>query len=866
MSDRTIRTRLVLEIKDFQAQMAAAAEASRKGAADIDRNGQKITTSLGKVARSMEVNRESWQRAGGALTAYAVVLGGVAAAILNTGIAYNTLQQSSRAALKTVLGSTTAVNEQMEKLDTFARTSPFAKQVFLTAQQQMLAFGIETQKVIPYLDALQNAVAAAGGNNQTLAELAQIISKVHAAGKLTAQDFIEFGNRGVDAATLIGSQMGKSGAAIRESVTKGLLDADDALDALIKGMDQKFGGAADNVKQTYVGALDRVKAAWRDLASDITAPLVDPNGGGALVDWMNDLADAMRSFQRLPDSMKAVIVGVVGLTGALALLSGGFLVMAPRIAATREAFATLTTQMPKTTRAMGVMGKAAGVLAIALAGIQASAQAMAAQAPDAIEVGVGKATDSLLDLARGADLADTSLSAMFTTSQYLKSGKDAFGILTDPSWSRKVNDNVGKFIGGLTGLGDSVRDLETVQSEKFFDSLDQGLAGLVGSGELDSASQSLDAITRQLGVSRDDLLAFLPAYTDALAGVDAQQKLVANSGALTVEQMKAQEDAAKAAAEAYDKWRETIESGFSSFIDVNGAYQAVIDKTKEWAQAQANATKSTKDSADDFFDGHTVKVNEFIKELQDQVDAQKKWSDAVADLQDRINNDVAGNLQGAGNTLLDSLVGQGSASAPLLEMLSGASDAQLNKILGLYQQGGSEAAAAFGDAYEQNQNPAKITVDMSYATKQYGDWVNAMSAKVIQVHLQIGEGTPAKRPGGGGGGVPRRYAGGGGVFGPGSGTSDSILARLSAGEHVWTAGEVAAAGGHGAVEMMRAAFRGSHTPAMVQTPAPQVVTVPVSSTHTMSAPATFTGPVYLNQPGDAGLAALDRLNRKSGGR
>jgi hypothetical protein len=37
---------------------------------------------------------------------------------------------------------------------------------------------------------------------------------------------------------------------------------------------------------------------------------------------------------------------------------------------------------------------------------------------------------------------------------------------------------------------------------------------------------------------------------------------------------------------------------------------------------------------------------------------------------------------------------------------------------------------------------------------------------------------------------------GGAVYGPGTGTSDSILARLSAGEHVWTAKEVEAVGGH----------------------------------------------------------------------
>lgn len=49
----------------------------------------------------------------------------------------------------------------------------------------------------------------------------------------------------------------------------------------------------------------------------------------------------------------------------------------------------------------------------------------------------------------------------------------------------------------------------------------------------------------------------------------------------------------------------------------------------------------------------------------------------------------------------------------------------------------------------------------------------------------------------------QQKATGGSVFGPGTGTSDDIPAMLSNGEHVWTAREVQAAGGHGAVEDMR---------------------------------------------------------------
>lgn len=50
-------------------------------------------------------------------------------------------------------------------------------------------------------------------------------------------------------------------------------------------------------------------------------------------------------------------------------------------------------------------------------------------------------------------------------------------------------------------------------------------------------------------------------------------------------------------------------------------------------------------------------------------------------------------------------------------------------------------------------------------------------------------------------------ASGGPIFGAGTETSDSILARLSNNEHVWSADEVRGAGGHASVERMRALAR-----------------------------------------------------------
>lgn len=248
-----------------------------------------------KLGSLMQRGTKAAARVFAATTAAAVGLGTSA---LRVGLDYNRMQQTSRAALTTLLGSTEAVNEQMAKLDEFAATSPFAKQVFIQAQQQLIGFGMSAEKVIPTLDAVQNAVAAVGGSNEDISEITRILATVTSSGKITAETLNQLGVRGVDAATLIGKAMGMTGQEVRDSITNGTLEAGEAVDALVAGMTDAFGGATDLVKQQMDGAADRVKGAWRDIGSVLATPLIDPSSGGQLVEWTNLFADGLRQIQK----------------------------------------------------------------------------------------------------------------------------------------------------------------------------------------------------------------------------------------------------------------------------------------------------------------------------------------------------------------------------------------------------------------------------------------------------------------------------------------------------------------------------------------------------------------------------------------
>nr|WP_246803452.1 tape measure protein [Cellulomonas hominis] len=268
----------------------------------VDQSGQKFQ-GLGRLVQAgTKVLATSFV----ALTTGAAAMG---AAVFKIGADYNRLQQSSRAALTTLLGSAEAANAQMDKLDEFARNSPFAKQVFITAQQQLLGFGVQAEKVLPILDAVQNAVAAVGGSNEQVSQVTYALSQMQGQGKLTGETLNQLGQYGIDAAGILGAALGKTGAEIRELASKpGGIPVDEVWDPLVAGLMERFGGATANIKLQMDGALDRIKGAIRDIGSVIATPFIDPKGGGRAVEWANKVADALRALETKAKPLVALLV------------------------------------------------------------------------------------------------------------------------------------------------------------------------------------------------------------------------------------------------------------------------------------------------------------------------------------------------------------------------------------------------------------------------------------------------------------------------------------------------------------------------------------------------------------------------------
>lgn len=262
------------------------------------RKAKKDLTNLQKVGR--DLGAASAVVFGGAILAVTAY----GAALFKAGIQSNALSQQVSKAMTITAGSAQQAKEQLAAIREFGRTSPIALPVWLKASQQMMAFGIEGAKVVPMLGAIQDAVIAAGGSEEEIKGVVRALSQMASKGKLSAEELNQIGERGVDAAGVVALAFGTTAGDIRSQITAGSLSVQDFFDGFIKGSKIAFGGAAEQARTTFAGMIDRLRGAHRRIGEILAAPLVDPEGGGALVELGNALADAMNNLE---DALRPVV-------------------------------------------------------------------------------------------------------------------------------------------------------------------------------------------------------------------------------------------------------------------------------------------------------------------------------------------------------------------------------------------------------------------------------------------------------------------------------------------------------------------------------------------------------------------------------
>lgn len=797
--DRSVTVRLRADVNEFAREMGVASKALDGVAKSGEEAGRKSGTAMQRLAQNARDNREAWSNAGGFAATAGAAWTAFNAVVAKTGIEYNTLQQTSRAALRVLTGGAEQANAQMDRLDAFARTSPFAKDVFIRAQQQMLGFGIESQKVIPYLSVINDTVAGIGGSNQTISEISLIMSQISAASKITAVDLMQFAQRGVDAAEIIGSQMGRTGAQIRDDITAGTLDAQEALDALAAGMSERFGGASDAVKDSMTGAVDRLKAAFRDLSASFMESAVGPEGGGWLVSLTNAAADLLRKLEEIPGPVKNAIGFVSGLGGAALIAAGGFMRLAPRVIDTWDGLKQIGIITPSVSRNLGLLGRSAGTAGLAFLALQGVNEILKliGDAANAAVPSVEYLEGTLNRIASGANVDASRLLRTDDGGMWRFQGEEIenWGEAMEAmfhKWADSANSAARRVPNAMkeiaASVDESLAEMEPERAVAVFGEMVEQM-GDVPIDHIATAFEKYAQVVRDAAYQQHGLELSNEQLVEAMANgavavqeyvggpwttfrygleeVDDAQTQAAISAAQAARQLRdlfpeyevtgdaafrAQEAmaAANAAAEeggdlyaqqeaalraaglemvtfsdgieimtaAQKAWYDMAGDSSGSFVNLLGAYDSVIDKNREVAEAAAEATGDAGKSWEDFYDGVTVGTEDFIAALEEQVAAQEEWQTNMLILSGRVS-------QGT----LDYLTQLGPEGAQLVKDMATMTEAELAEIEELFAHSGETA----GNDWARNLEGAGPILN-AVATK-----MGAGAVEKVAEEIQSGE-------------------------------------------------------------------------------------------------------------------------------
>lgn len=350
--------------------------------------------------------------------------------------------------------------------------------------------------------------------------------------------------------------------------------------------------------------------------------------GGVVLPMLASAAEGVASlagaFSALPGPVQSALATFGTLAGATGLVVGGVMKLVPAISDTVGAFRALQTSAPGVADGLGKVGKAALLTGTALAALGIADSIVLPFVSSGQVTELDKYAASILRLSNGdAATGIRDLNSAFTSSDWF-SGldvgglKDAYSIITDPTFAQSA-DNVVSRILTLGQRGSS--DMEFVNRE--WSKLDQTLAGMASSGNMDQLNAALQQIASQTGVSVEELLKSLPAVASAMELYTAQTEAGAGAAGEFEGATGGATDALEEQAAAVDN----LVEGLSTLMDIQlGSRAAARDFEAALDDAAASIEKNGQT-----LDKHTEAGRENEAALDDIASATKDLVQAQHD-------------------------------------------------------------------------------------------------------------------------------------------------------------------------------------------------------------------------------------------
>lgn len=209
--------------------------------------------------------------------------------------------QQLEMAFKTMLGSADKADALMEQLIRTAATTPFGMNEVAQGAKQLLAYGVEAEKVNETLIRLGDIAA---GLSIPLNDLAYLYGTTMVQGRLYTQDLNQFLGRGIPLTDELAKQFGVAKDKVKELVTEGKVGFPEVEKAIIAMTSEggKFGGLMEAQSQTITGQISNLEDGFEQMFNEI-----GKSTEGVISDTISMASTLVENWRTVGEALLAVI-------------------------------------------------------------------------------------------------------------------------------------------------------------------------------------------------------------------------------------------------------------------------------------------------------------------------------------------------------------------------------------------------------------------------------------------------------------------------------------------------------------------------------------------------------------------------------
>lgn len=246
------------------------------------KNSKKTIEAVKKLEKNIKGADKSIKQAEKSTKFFSTTLGKLAGAV-GLGYAINSVKNFTASIIKSrgqmeqyeiafevMLGSAEKAGKLLEEITEFAEKTPFELNGLVKSSKELLAFGVEADKVIPTLETLGNI---ASGTGVDISRLTFVFGQVKTAGKLFAQDLNQFTQAGVPLISALAKELNIAEEEVKQFGSEGKIAFEDVERALTTLGNTKFANLMKRQNDTVLGQFSNLQDVIGKFTRSLGKPL-----------------------------------------------------------------------------------------------------------------------------------------------------------------------------------------------------------------------------------------------------------------------------------------------------------------------------------------------------------------------------------------------------------------------------------------------------------------------------------------------------------------------------------------------------------------------------------------------------------------